>query len=63
MSAGTTPEGLLRIAAQHREAGRVAEAIAAYDAALALRPDLPNAWYNLARLQRQAGHPEAALES
>ena len=63
MSAGTTPEGLLRIASQHREAGRVAEAIAAYEAALALRPGLPNAWYNLARLQRRAGRPEAALAS
>lgn len=63
MSAGTTPEGLLRIASRHREAGRVAEAIAAYEAALALRPDLPNAWYNLARLQRQTGQPEAALAS
>ena len=63
MDAGSTPEGLLRIAAQHREAGRIAEAIAAYRAALALRPALPNAWYNLARLQRQAGHSEAALDS
>ena len=61
MSAGTSPEGLLRIASEHREAGRVGEAIAAYEAALALRPALPNAWYNLARLQRQAGRPEAAL--
>ena len=63
MSAGTTPEELLRIASQHREAGRVAEAIAAYEAALALRPGLPNSWYNLARLQRQAGRFEAALAS
>jgi tetratricopeptide (TPR) repeat protein len=63
VSAGTTPEGLLRIAAQHRQAGRVAEAIAAYEQALAQRPDLPNSWYNLARLQRQAGRFEAALAS
>lgn len=63
MSAGTTPEELLRVAAQHREAGRVAEAIATYEAALALRPDLPNSWYNLARLQRQDGRFEAALAS
>lgn len=63
MGAGTTPEGLLRTASEHREAGRVAEAIAAYEAALALRPDLPNSWYNLARLQRQTGRFEAALAS
>jgi tetratricopeptide (TPR) repeat protein len=63
VGAGTTPEELLRIASQHREAGRVAEAIGAYEAALALRPGLPNSWYNLARLQRQAGRFEAALAS
>lgn len=63
MNAVTTLEGLLRIAAQHREAGRVGEAIAAYREALAIRPDLPNSWYNLARLQRQAGQFEAALAS
>jgi len=58
-----TPEGWLRLASQHREAGRIAEAIAAYEAALALRPGLPNSWYNLARLQRGAGMIEAALAS
>jgi tetratricopeptide (TPR) repeat protein len=63
VSAGRTPEELLRIASQNREAGRIAEAIGAYEAALALRPALPNAWYNLARLQRQSGRPEAALAS
>lgn len=63
MSALDTPEGLLRVAAQHRDSGRIAEAIAAYESALALRPDLPNSWYNLARLQRQAGRFEAALAS
>lgn len=63
MGAGTTPDELLRIAARHRQAGRVGEAIAAYEAALALRPGLANSWYNLARLQRQAGRFEAALDS
>lgn len=63
MSAGTTPDELLRTAAQLRDAGRIAEAIAAYRQALALRPQAPNSWYNLARLQRQAGQPEAALAS
>ncbi len=63
MDAGTTPEALLRAAAGHRSAGRVAEAIAAYRAALELRPASPNAWYNLARLERQSGQFEAALDS
>jgi tetratricopeptide (TPR) repeat protein len=61
VDAGTTPESLLRVASQHREAGRVAEAIAAYEAALALRPALPDSWFNLALLQRQAGRFDAAL--
>lgn len=61
MSAGTTVEGLLRIASQHADAGRIPEAIAAYEQALELRPALPNSWYNLARLLRRAGRPEAAL--
>lgn len=63
MSAGTTPEALLRAAAELRDAGRIAEAIDAYRRALALNPQAPNSWYNLARLQRQAGQPEAALAS
>jgi tetratricopeptide (TPR) repeat protein len=63
VSALDTPERLLQIAAEQREAGRVTEAIAASEAALRLRPALPNSWYNLARLQRQAGRFEAALAS
>lgn len=63
MSAGTTPEAQLRAAAQLRDAGRIAEAIAAYRQALASYPQAPNSWYNLARLERQAGQPEAALTS
>lgn len=63
MSAGTTPEGLLRIASQHADAGRLPEAIAAYEQALGLRPALPNSWYNLARLLRRTGRPEAALDA
>jgi tetratricopeptide (TPR) repeat protein len=63
VSAGTTPQRLLRAAAEHRDAGRIAEAIAAYREALALQPQAPNSWYNLARLQRQVGQPDAALAS
>lgn len=48
-------------AAGLREAGRVPEAIVAYQRLLALCPGLPNSWYNLALLQRRARRPEAAL--
>jgi tetratricopeptide (TPR) repeat protein len=58
-----TPETLLRAAAEHRDAGRLAEAIAAYEAALRLRPAMPNSWYNLAMLQRRAGRFDEALAS
>jgi tetratricopeptide (TPR) repeat protein len=63
VSAGKTPEALLKAAAELRDAGRIAEAIEAYRRALALHPQAPNSWYNLARLQRRAGQPEAALDS
>ena len=46
-----------------RRAGRVLEAIAAYEKLLALRPDLAESWYNLGWLQRQARRFEAALVS
>jgi tetratricopeptide (TPR) repeat protein len=54
---------LLRQASQLRKAGRVTEAIRAYQKLLAVRVDLPDSWYNLALLQRQARQYEAALES
>lgn len=56
-------ESLLGQAAQLRRAGRTAEAVAAYERLLAAHPDLPDSWYNLALLQRQAGRPGAALDS
>lgn len=56
-------ESLLGQAAQLRRAGRTLEALAAYERLLADHPDLPDSWYNLALLQRQAGRPAAALES
>ena len=43
--------------------GRGSEAIAAFKAVLAARPDLPDPWFNLAYLQRQARDFEAALAS
>lgn len=54
---------LLQRAAALRRAGRVHEAIAAYEELLKTEPDLPDSWYNLALLQRQAARYEAALES
>jgi tetratricopeptide (TPR) repeat protein len=57
------PQALLRSAQALEKAGRLAEAEAAYLRVLALRPDLPDTWYNLARLQRRAGRFEAALAS
>ena len=42
---------------------RVPEAIAAYERVLSRWPDLPNSWYNLGLLQRQAGKLHAALTS
>jgi tetratricopeptide (TPR) repeat protein len=44
-----------------RQAGRWAEAAAAYQAILSARQDLPNSWYNLGLCLRRAGHPEEAL--
>jgi tetratricopeptide (TPR) repeat protein len=63
MSAGETARSLLQQAARLREAGRVDEAIAAYEQALALDPDAPDSWYNLGWLQRRAGRYQAALDS
>lgn len=57
------PERLLEEARSLERAGRPAEAASAYQRLLARAPDLPNSWYNLARLQRLIGRPEAALAS
>lgn len=54
---------LLERAAALRSAGRVAEAIAAYRELLQREPDLPDSWFNLGWLQRQAREYEAALDS
>jgi tetratricopeptide (TPR) repeat protein len=57
------PQALLRNAEALERAGRFAEAEAAYLRVLASWPDLPDTWYNLARLQRRIGRFEAALGS
>lgn len=54
---------LLERAGSLRRAGRVDEAIAAYRALLARQPDLPDSWYNLGWLQRQARQYEDSLVS
>ncbi|MBV9930196.1 MAG: sulfotransferase [Alphaproteobacteria bacterium] len=59
--AAVTPDMLLRAAAGHRDAGRLASAIDAYEAALRLRPAMPNSWYNLALLLRRVGRFDDAL--
>ncbi len=46
-----------------RQAGKVAEAVAAYRALLAEAPGLPDSWYNLGWLLRRAGDPIGALEA
>lgn len=56
-------ELLLHQAQAHRAAGRPAEAAEAYAALLALRPDLPDTWFNLAMMRRQAGQPQEALSA
>ena len=59
----TDPQALLRSAVALEQAGRFAEAEAAYLRVLGSWPDLPNTWYNLARLQRRIGRFDAALAS
>lgn len=56
-----TPEALIALASRLRAAGRADEAAQAYRRLLALRPDLPDSWYNLALMERAAGRFEAAL--
>ena len=54
---------LLARASQLRRSGRVDDAILAYRALLAVNPDLPDSWYNLAWLQKQARQFDQALAS
>ena len=55
------PEELLRDAQLLDSQGRLGDAIGAYQQLLALRADLPDAWYNLAVLLRKTGQFPAAL--
>lgn len=54
---------MLSEASRLRLAGRVNEAIIAYQRLLKAKPDLPDSWYNLGFLQRHARRFKDALES
>lgn len=54
---------MLREATSLQRRNAVPAAIEAYERLLALWPELPDAWFNLAYLQRQAGRPEDALHA
>lgn len=54
---------LLRRAGALREAGRAAEAAAAYRAVLSRHPQLANTWFNLGLSLRHAGAPHEALRA
>ena len=63
MTADGNPQALVREAMFLERAGRFANAEAAYERVLARWPDLPDCWFNLARLQRRARRYDAALAS
>jgi tetratricopeptide (TPR) repeat protein len=54
-------EALMALASRLRAAGQAEEAAEAYRRLLAIRPDLPDSWFNLALMERQSGRFEAAL--
>lgn len=56
-------EALMALASRLRAAGRADEAAQAYRQLLAIRPDLPDSWFNLALMERQCGRFEAALKA
>jgi len=61
--AQTTWQDLLSEASRLRVAGRVDEAIMAYERLLRAKPDLADSWYNLGFLQRRARRFKDALDS
>ena len=63
MSGAEALQARLRRAESLERSGELGLAEAAYREVLDRCPALPDTWYNLARLQRRAGRPEAALES
>lgn len=59
----STPDALIREAAELRRQNRIPEAIDAYRRVLARAPGLAESWFNLAVLLRQAHRFEEALDS
>ena len=53
----------MALASRLRAAGRADEAAQAYRQLLAIRPDLPDSWFNLALMERQCGRFTAALKA
>ena len=51
----------MAVASRLRAAGRAEAAAEAYRRLLAIRPDLPDSWFNLALMERQCGRFAAAL--
>jgi tetratricopeptide (TPR) repeat protein len=58
-----SPEDWLKQALDHQNAGRLEEAVAAFEALLAQRPELADVWFDLGRLRRRIGRHEAALDA
>lgn len=63
MTQDESPDALLRRANQLLASGQSSEAIEAHEQLLAVRPELPDSWFNLAWLQRGARRFEDALNS
>jgi tetratricopeptide (TPR) repeat protein len=63
MTTNETLQSLSKLASHLLQVGRVPEAINAYQQLLALKPDMPDSWYNLGYLQQQARLFDAALTS
>lgn len=63
MNSSDPPAYLLAAAATLQRHGRVPEALAAYESLLARWRHLPDSWFNLALLQRQARRFHESLES
>jgi tetratricopeptide (TPR) repeat protein len=58
-----TAEALMALASRLRATGQADQAAQAYRQLLAIRPDLPDSWFNLALMERQCGRFEAALKA
>ncbi|MEF2144153.1 MAG: tetratricopeptide repeat protein [Desulfovibrionaceae bacterium] len=57
------PHAWIDLGNAYFDAGKAAEAIPAYEKALALNPDHPDVWTDLGVMYRRAGQPQKAVES